>query len=109
MEFELNKKYYFWDKKLNKLGCFTIFRLFKDSFTFEYLGKGYSCSKEYACGKIFERSIDVPQFAEQNKDIEKLRIDRTRYRDDSFAYPDKLYDTRSFSKLDPDVRVIFGD
>lgn len=88
--------YYFWDKKKNKIGSFKVIRFDEDTFTFRYDGHVYTCKKNYADGKVFTQRIDVPEFF-----AEKQRQGQRVYGQGEY--------TRSFSSIDPDARIVFGD
>lgn len=88
MILNFNQKYYFWDKKLNKLGSFVIYRFTKNFFYFNYLGHSYRCEKKYAENKIFENPNEIPEYREM---IQK-EYDYTPNHSEQFDFQQKIVD-----------------
>lgn len=101
-------RYYFWDKRRNKLGSFVVDERRSNGFSFRYEGRQYVSSFVAAGGKVFTRDIDVPQYREE---LMRLAEERQRRTEESLKAAERELEKERAKNYrpSPDTIVVFGD
>lgn len=99
------RRYFFWDKRRDKLGSLVVIERRSNGFSFQYEGRQYVSSFTRAAGKLFYSEYDVPQY---KRELARMREEQERQRAEEIARRDRAEGNYNY-RPSSDVMIVYGD